>query len=162
MCDRITLERIASADYVPFIQNKFKKKWGKILSDQVIENILAVTENHPYYVNVLCHKLWFLNELPSEKDVEKIWHQYAYEEKTNITNEIGLLSPNQAKMLIAIAKYSDDGISPMNKEFIALTKFSLSSASQAVKALENKDYLMLTAQGEYKLVDPLIKYIFQQ
>jgi hypothetical protein len=42
-----------------------------------------------------------------------------------------------------------------------LTGFSLSSASQAVKALEKKDYLM-PDKNEYKIVDPLIKYIFSK
>jgi hypothetical protein len=64
-------------------------------------------------------------------------------------------------MLISIAKYGNK-ISPMSKEFIALTKFLLSSASQSVKELEKKDYLMLNSNNEYKLVDPLIKYIFSK
>ena len=161
LCDRITLDRISQTDYLPFIQEKFKRKWKSPISENVIESILTITERHPYYVNVLCHKLWFLDELPTEKDIEKTWHSYALDEKTNVINEVSLLSLNQAKMLIAIAKYGDE-ISPMSKEFISLTKFSLSSASQSVKTLEKKDYLMLNAKNEYKLVDPLIKYIFQE
>ena len=78
-------------------------------------------------MNVLCYKLWLLSDSPNEKDVEEIWRQCALEEKTNILNEFDLLSANQAKMLIAIAKYGED-FSPMSKEFLTLTNFSLSSA----------------------------------
>ena len=119
----------------------------------LLQRIISITNS------CLKYEFAYYKDLPSEKAMENTWHQYALEEKTNITNEIGLLSTNQAKMMIAIAKYGDN-ITPMSKELIALTKFSLSSASQAVKALESKNYLMLTNQNTYKLVDPLIKYIF--
>lgn len=159
LCDRIILDRITENDYVTFIQNKFKKKWDKALPETVTESILSMTERHPYYVNLLCHRLWYLNNMPTEKEVEDIWRRYAQEEKTNVMNEIGLLSTNQAKMLIAIAKYADE-LTPLSKEFIALTRFSLSSAAQAIKSLEKRDYLMLNNKNKYTLVDPLIKFIF--
>ena len=48
----------------------------------------------------------------------------------------------------------------MSKEFISITKFSLSSASQAVKALEKSDYIAVLDDKNYQIIDPLIKYIF--
>jgi uncharacterized protein len=159
LCDRITLDRISEKDYLPFIKEKTEKKWEKKSSGNVIDTILNLTEKHPYYVNVLCHKLWMLPNLPTEQDVERIWHKYAIEEKSNVMNEIGLLSSNQSKMLISIAKYGDK-ISPMSKEFTSLTKFSLSSASQAIHSLEKMDYLSSSDKNSYLIVDPLIKYIF--
>jgi len=161
LCDRIILDRISKDDYIPFIQDKTKKQWGNMLSKEVIEQILDTTANHPYYVNVLCHKLWLLSDLPSTRDVEDAWQQCALEEKTNILDEIDLLSTNQAKMLIAIAKYGES-ILPMSKEFLALTNFSLSSASQSVQVLKKRDYLYLDSGNKYRIVDPLIKYIFTQ
>lgn len=161
LCDRIILDRISKDDYIPFIQDKAKKQWGNMLSKEVIEQILDTTVNHPYYVNVLCHKLWLLSNLPSTRDVEDAWRQCALEEKTNILDEIDLLSTNQAKMLIAIAKYGES-ILPMSKEFLALTNFSLSSASQSVQVLKKRDYLYLDSGNKYRIVDPLIKYIFTQ
>lgn len=124
-----------------------------------MELILNITEIHPYYVNVLCYKLWLLRGLPSKEDVENTWHQYAMEEKTNVLNETDLLSTNQAKMLIAIAKYGEE-VLPMGKDFLSLTKFSLSSASQAIDTLERKDYIHSSCGNRYCIVDPLIKYIF--
>jgi uncharacterized protein len=161
LCDRISLGRISSTDYLPFIQEKLESKWGKSIPLTTVESILYLTENHSYYVNVLCHRLLLLESCPNEEAVELMWHKYALEEKNNIMNELNLLSPNQAKMLIAIAKYGKENL-PMSKEFIAITKFSLSSASQSVKALENKDYISIHENGYYFIVDPLIRYVFSE
>ena len=159
LCDRIILNRILKEDYNQFIQRKAKKRWGRKVPNDLIEIILDLTERHPYYVNVLCHRMWLLNRLPTEEDINTTWHQYALEEKSNVLNEIELLGGNQAKMLIALAKYGDT-IFPMSKEFISITKFSLSSASLALKGLEKKDYLFSGDDHKYYITDPLIKYIF--
>lgn len=161
LCDRIILDRISKDDYLPFIQGKSKERWREVISQNVTEQILDITENHPYYVNVLCHRLWLLDKPPNEKDVEETWQQYALEEKKNILNEIDLLSQNQIKMLISMAKYGEN-ISPMSKEFLTLANVSLSSTSQAIKSLEQKDYLYTNKKEKYCIVDPLIKYIFSR
>lgn len=161
LCDRIELGRIADKDYIPFIQNKFQKKWNTTALGDTIQTILDLTERHPYYVNVLCHKIFSANIIPSENEVQKAWHQYAMAEKSNVTNGIDLLSRNQAKMLIAIAKYGAD-IPLTSKEFVSLTKFSPSSADQALKVLEKRDYIAEYEKGKYNIIDPLIKYIFSE
>ena len=81
------------------------------------------------------------------------------EEKTTVLNEVELLGGNQAKMLIALAKYGDMA-GPMSKAFISTTRFSLSSASLAVKGLAKKDYLLTEDGHQYQVLDPLIKYVF--
>jgi len=159
LCDRITLNRINKDDYIPFIQNLAKMKWNKLLDETVLEAIFQYTELHPYYINVLCHKLWFSKKLPIEHDVITTWQKYASEEKSNILAEMDLLSKNQAKMLIALAKYGQEW-QPMQKEFLHLTNFSLSSASQAIDVLNKKDYLFVDDNNHYQIVDPLIKYLF--
>ncbi len=161
LCDRINLDRISKVDYEPFIQNLAKTKWNKILDQGTLDAIFNFTECHPYYVNVLCHKLWLFKEFPTEEIVSLTWHKYVVEEKSNILSEIDLLSKNQAKLLIAIAKYGDE-MQPMSKEFLSLTAFSLSSASQAVDILCKKDYLYLNDKKQYRIVDPLIKSLFQK
>lgn len=161
LCDRITLERISRDDYTPFIQHLAKIKWNKLLDEAAIDAIFQCTEFHPYYMNVLCHKLWFGTKAPTEEEVLMTWKKYATEEKSNLLSEIELLSSNQAKMLIAIARYSGN-LQPMSKEFLHATNFSLSSASQAIETLCKKDYLYLDKAGWYQLIDPLIKFLFQK
>ncbi|MBY0544524.1 MAG: hypothetical protein K2Q14_03125 [Gammaproteobacteria bacterium] len=159
LCDRLILDRIANDEYISFIGEKFKTKWNSPLPINIIASILSLTEQHSYYVNVLCHKLWLEEDFPTENKVEEIWHAYAMEEKSNVLHELDLLSANQSKMLIALAKYSPE-MSPLSKEFTSITKFSMSSASQALKVLEKMDYIAKINDNTYYIIDPLIKYIF--
>lgn len=160
LCDRINLDRISKDDYEPFIQNLAKIKWSGYLLEDTMSAIFHFSERHPYYLNVLCHKLWLQDDIPSEKTVLLTWEKYALEEKSGILSEIELLSKNQAKMLIAVAKYADN-LKPLSKEFLNLTRFSASSAQQAIETLCKKDYLYLDEKNSYQLVDPLIKYLFK-
>jgi hypothetical protein len=159
LCDKIILSRIEPHDYVPFIQSKFEKIWGQSTPKNIVEKILDLTERHPYYVNVLCHGVSSLQGPLTEKNVEEKWKKYALSEKTNVTSEIDRLSQNQSKMLIALAKYGNTNL-PLGKEFLAITGFSLSSAAQALKALERMDYIESQENGQYVIIDPLIKYIY--
>jgi AAA+ ATPase superfamily predicted ATPase len=159
LCDRIILDRISEKYYIPFIQEKAKLKWNKHLHDDVIALILDLTKRHPYYLNVLCHRLWLRNKMPTESSVLSTWDKYAQERKSDISAELDLLSENQAKMLIAIAKYGKL-YSPISAEFIALTKFPLSSASVAVKSLQKLDCIYADEDGRYRVLDPVIEYLF--
>lgn len=159
LCDKISLERIAAGDYRPFIQSRAQEKWSKPLAEEIIEEIFFFSMRHPYYLNVLCHQLWNNKEAPTIKTVIAAWEQYAQEEKSKIISDLDNLSSNQSKMLRAIAKY---GIKyqATSKEFLALTKFSSSSAVQALKRLQAADYLYVDEKGRYHLLDPLMEYLY--
>ncbi len=161
LCDRLTLDRMQKEHYLPFIQLKAMLQWKKLLEEEVVDAILDWTQRHPYYVNLLCHRLWFAGAIPNLKTVEASWCSYCFEEKSNVMNELELLSGNQGKMLMAIAKYGDTA-PPMSAEFLGLSKFSSSSASQSVQALHKKDYLFLDDQGRYQVLDPMMKYLFSK
>lgn len=159
LCDRIILDKIQEEHYTIFLQEKAKIKWNKSLGDEAIENIFNTSQRHPYYLNVLCHRLWFREHAPDEADVLLCWAQYVQEKKPDILYELDLLSENQEKMLIAIAKYGDEH-SPMSGEFIALTQFSLSSASVTIKSLQKMDYLFVQEDRKYIIINPVIKSLF--
>lgn len=113
LCDKLTLDRIDQKHYVPFIQHKAKQRWGKALSDEVIDLILDLTQRHPYYLNVLCNRLWYEKSVPVITDVDVSWEKYAFEEKSKIMAELDQLSTNQAKLIRAIAKYSQNTYLPV-------------------------------------------------
>jgi AAA+ ATPase superfamily predicted ATPase len=161
LCDRMSLARISQDDYRPFIQKLAKTKWHTALDEAVLDAVFYYSERHSYYVNVLCHKLWLKKEAPTEADVLLTWQKYALEEKSNILSEMDLLSKNQSKMLIAIAKYGHEN-QPTSKSFLSTTHFSATSASQALEVLVKKDYIYMDDEGCYRLVDPLMKFLFSQ
>lgn len=159
LCDRISLDRISREDYTPFMQNLAKIKWGKFLEEDVLDAIFFYSECHPYYLNVLCHKLWLHKKIPAVNEVLSTWKKYVLEEKSNTLSEIDLLSKNQSKILIAIAKYGAN-LQPTSKDFLNVTHFSASSAAQSLDTLCKKDYLFLDKEGKYQLIDPLMKFLF--
>lgn len=159
LCDRINLQRISQDDYKPFIQNFAKIKWHRSLEDETLSAIFSLSECHPYYLNVLCYKLWLNQKIPNAQDVLSVWKKYVLEEKSNVLSEIDLLSKNQEKMLIALAKY-DTEFQPLDKNFLNLTHFSASSAAQSLDVLCKRDYIFMDDQGRYHILDPLIKSVF--
>lgn len=156
LCDTLYLKKIEANHYKKYIQNAAKKRWGKVLSEASLEAILNITERHPYYINYLCSKLW-LRDLPNEQLIYDTWKLCSEENKSQIEREVDLLSFNQRRLLISIAKLHDVK-QPTNQEFIAFVNMSSASIAQALSTLIDKDYLYQDEQGFYRLLDPLFSY----
>ena len=65
LCDMLTLERMRSQDYQAHLEKCAMEKWGKVLPDMIFNKIMALTELHPYYVNLLCNEIWKIKSMPS-------------------------------------------------------------------------------------------------
>lgn len=157
LCDRINLDRIDSKSYVAFISAISKKTWNKTIPLNIVETILQITERHPYYVNVLCSRLWRRDGTYTEKEVLEVWHNYALEEKSTVFNELESLSNNQLKLLITLAR-SDGTVMPQGDEFLSFSGMAISSVRQSLKVLQEKDYIYQDNK-RFQVLDPLIKYI---
>lgn len=157
LCDRINIDRISERDYTEYLNKVARKTWGKELELTVIEEIFKLTERHPYYMNVLCDKLWvyYSEHIPTTKTVEDVWQDYVLQEESKIAKELGSLNTSQKKILIAVSKGVCNDLT--SKE--TLNKFNLTSAAviKSLKLLEEQDYLGRHKKGDYFIVDPLIK-----
>lgn len=158
LCDRIVLTRIESEAYFPYIQAAAYTKWKRKITPNTINAILMITEQHPYYVNLLCSRLWLTNKLPTESDVASTWKKIAAEEKSQLGSEIDLLSDNQRNLLITLAKTGKIK-ALQSKDFIARIELSASSIAQSLAVLQERDYVYCDTEGFYRLVDPLLNYI---
>src|SRR5262249_39477694 len=134
-----------------------KKTWKKNISPIVIEEIFMLTERHPYYINVLCDKLWTYcgENLPTVESVNIVWKDYILQEESKIAKDLSSLNTSQKKILIAIAQ----GVSKDLTSKDTLRKFNLTSAAviKSLKLLEEQDYIGRNKNGEYIMIDPLIK-----
>lgn len=157
MCDVMMLDRIGEKHYFPYIQNAAIKNWQRELPNKVITSILHLTEHHPYYVNLLCSKLW-TGEFPTENEVIQCWECCAEESRSQVEREIDLLSFNQKKLLISLARF---GIidKPTSQSFLKKVGLSSTSMSQALSVLLEKDYVYKNKLGFYCVLDPLFKKI---
>lgn len=161
LCDRIILDRISQDDYVVFIQKMAKVAWNKPLEIEAIEAILEITERHPYYVNVLCSRLWRKSTVFDVSNVMSTWRDYALEEKSSIFNELESLSKNQLKLLMGFARF-DKTSTPMSDQFLSSVGLALSSVRQALRVLQEKDYIFQDKSKHYRILDPLIRYILSE
>src|SRR3990167_2891059 len=94
LCDRITIDRISEQDYTTYLSMVASKTWGKTLEEAVTGEIFKLTEKHPYYMNVLCDKLWVYCEehLPTIKTVDAVWRYYVLQEESKIAKELSALN----------------------------------------------------------------------
>ena len=156
LCDKITLGRIDTVDYIHFINKAAIKKWGEPLLNDFFEKLFEFTEMHTYYVNLICGRLFSeKNSTPTALAIEDYWWQYVIEEKTRTSIELSKLSLIQKKTLILIANGQVNKLTSKN----ILQKISTTSASviKALKSLIAKDYVYETDDANYKIVDPLIQ-----
>jgi len=159
LCDTIHLNRIAAEHYKNYIQKAAIKRWNKPVSQDVIDIILELTECHPYYVNLLCFKVW-LQKFPSVKTVISCWEQCVRENRSQIEKEVDLLSLNQKRLIIGISRYGATN-QPTGKVFLNKLNMSSTSLSQALSTLINKDYTYKDELGYYRLLDPMLRYLFE-
>jgi len=103
LCDLMTIDRIHADSYIAFLNKNAKRKWGENLSDDVTNEIIYLTERHPYYINALCRRLWRNDKLPTIDDVNTTWGNYVSQQSAWITTDISALTLNRKKVLSAIA-----------------------------------------------------------
>lgn len=156
LCDRINIDRINEQDYITYLNKVAKKTWKKNLDPIVIDEIFKYTERHPYYMNVLCDKVWTYSgkTLPTVKVVNIVWEEYILQEESKIAKDLSSLNTSQKKILIAISQ----GISTDLTSKDTLQKFNLTSAAivKSLKLLEEQDYVGRYKNGNYFIIDPLI------
>ena len=160
LCKLITLDRIHEKSYIPFIQKAAIEKWGEELESESIQQILTITERHPFYMNVLCEQLWKLEALPNEDVVSEMWRAYVFHHKTIIISETLDLSINQKKCLSALANHPTK--EPSSIEFQIRARLSASSLRQTLKALTKKDLIYKDEGHVTRLLDPAIAYLLNQ
>lgn len=157
LCDRITVDRISEEDYIKYLNMVAKKSWNKHLDKNTLDEIFLLTERHPYYMNVLCDKVWSYREniVPTKTIVAQAWQDYILQEESKIAKELGSLNTSQKQLLISISR----GVTKDLTSKLNLHELNLSSSGviKSLKLLEEQDYLNRNIKGEYFIVDPLIK-----
>src|SRR3990167_3135974 len=158
LCDLIVLDRIEAVHYIRHIQNAAKHEWKTELSDSAIQEILKLSELHPYYVNKLCSLLWQNDKPPSEKSINETWKRFVLENKSVTERELLLLTPLRRKLLIIFSENANiKGI--YAKDSLTMVGLSLGGIQKSIKHLTQMYYVYVDQDGCYKILDPLIKNV---
>ena len=118
------------------------------------------TQQHPYYVNVLCRHLWREKTPPSVKKAKEAWHQYVQYERGRVISDINKLSNNQRELLILIANEPTD--TPYAEHYLSRVNFARGSVRNILKALVEQDYILCDQNGFYRAQDPVIESYIRQ
>ena len=156
LCDRMTLERINASAYTKYF-NMVAKKTNRTINEDAIQRIFLYTERHPYYINLLCFRLW-QHETITARIVDITWDEYVFEERSQIANELDLLSNAQRKLLAMLAR-ANGTASPRGQDFINQANMPGATISQALRALEKNDLVYQDHNQVYRVLDPVMKYI---
>jgi len=159
LCDKITLDRIEPEGYLPHLNRLAKLKWKSTLTEKSLTTLFTCTDLHPYYMNLLCAKLWNEKSIPSAEKVQQTWHILVREERLEVIRELMSLSQGQRKLLLAIAQ--GDNQAPTAKAFLKKINMSSSAVVEALKILQEKDYIEQRDDKKYYLIDPMINTLLQ-
>lgn len=158
LCRKLKLDRISAGDYHQYINKVAMATWGKKLDEAVFNEVMRITNRHPYYVNYLCDVIWEENEqLPTVDSVRQAWDLVVEEEWSDVLKEIAMLSLNQRKFLKFIATHQVTSIT--NHETISTLQMPASTIISASEALTERDYIELNAEGCYQIINPLLATI---
>lgn len=170
LCDMMYLERMASRDYLPHLQKLAKKKWGKSLPVQVFHKIMALTELHPYYVNLLCHTLWLRAQSPQIDDVFACWQDCYDTHEDRLIADLDKLTAKQQDILKALALHPS--VEPTGHGFVSAAKIPASTINQTIRVLLNRDMVYKVKRlddalphlqhNQLRVLDPLLAYALQK
>ena len=156
LCDEIKINRIDKESYCKFIEKAAKNNWKKSISKESIDEILILTECHPYYLNRLCRTLLDFKHPPLKNEVVKVWDEYVETQKLDWVSEvISRMSVNQKTILAALAKAPEE--EPRGKNFSTKLAMSSSSIQRTINTLQQKDFIFKDSKGCYRVLNPVIK-----
>ncbi|MDX1433966.1 MAG: hypothetical protein R3286_16105 [Gammaproteobacteria bacterium] len=154
LCDRLVLGRIAPAAYRAFLRRAARARWKIALDGASIDAVLACTQCHPYYVNLLCARLWRAPDPPDADEVARMWQSFTTEESGWLAREVAALSPNQRAVLAALATEPTD--KPQSKAFLTRTRLAAASNAQALQVLLERDLVYRDDDGWLRVLDPAL------
>jgi len=156
LCDEIKLNKISREHYHKFIMHAAKANWKKNIAIECIDEILRLTEMHPYYVNRICRTLWDMKAPPKIDDISEAWNDYVDMQKVEWASEtISRLTVNQRTVMVALAKRPER--EPRGKEFTLRVNMSASSIQRTIATLIRKDFVFKDKDGYYRVLNPVIK-----
>ncbi len=159
LCEKIFLERISMTDYTKHLQKIAKKRWGSYLLEEAMATIFQLTECHPYYLNLLCNKVWNIPRKPDAQAIKNCWHHCLQDETHLLSQTLISLSPTQRAFLLLLLEEKID--QPSSKNVVSLLKVTPRAVIKAVNSLMDNDYIYKDYQGHYQLVNPLLKYYLE-
>lgn len=128
------LDRIPKDEFKSFAKKGFNST-GVRISDILLEQIFAITQNHPYYNQMFCHELWNLVQVRKSvatADLEVVLNNIIHHQSDYFLARWEELSEHQRTLLFAVT--SSGGENVFSADFIR--RNNLGSASSIQRSLK--------------------------
>jgi uncharacterized protein len=171
ICDMLHLERMSSRSYLPHLGKIAQKKWNADLPQIIFDKIMALTELHPYYINLLCHELWKQDHLPTHIDeVFACWQKCYETHEDRLISDLEKLTVKQQEVLKTLAAHPV--VESTSHNFVKLAKTPSSTITQTIKVLLEKDMVYRIKKlddaipqlqlKQLRVLDPLLMYALKK
>jgi hypothetical protein len=154
----VSLGPIPPGEFVPFLAVRFRRG-GLRVSREVLEVILASSDDIPYNVQRLCHQLWAMRtegrEALTENDVGAALAMIIGQDAPHFSAAWDRFSLHQRQVLQAIAR--SGGRNVFAKDFLATHRLGASSSVQRSLAQLLKEQVIQKANGEHRFADPFFR-----
>jgi hypothetical protein len=152
----LVLDKIDRKIYKEFIGNVFEG-YGKSIDSSAIDYLLDFSDVYTYYTELICNQCYSRTETRlSDAQAGSIADDYLESRKFDYLNILNLLSENQKKLVIAIAKAGHVKMPNAMEFLIRYNLPSASSVSQALKVMLEKGILFQNLEG-YEVYDVFFK-----
>jgi len=160
LCRKIKLGRISSTCYEKHIQAIAKHTWKSELTSEIFQDIMMLSNRHPYYVNYLCDGIWeYCKKNPTKKDIVRAWQRVITEEWSDALHELSDLPLGQRRLLKYIANNQTKTL--QSQETSHQIAMPASSIATAANTLTEKDYIEKDISGCYEVINPLLYAVLQ-
>ena len=149
------LESIRRESWIPFLRGKFEFT-GRVVPENLVDDILQTTSGHPFYTQMLCSALWDLSEkgetLTKSKTERALGILLDREHSTYLTLWDSL--PEMSRRMLRAVALEDPLLMPYSGDNLAKYGFkSPASAGRAIEYLVKHDVILRTAEGGYRVID---------
>lgn len=149
----INLDRISAESYTLHIGALWNEKYQSVMPEILIEAIMEHTQRHPYYVNLLCTKLWILPDTPTLDDVHLQWQTIVQDEEKHHKQTALKLTENELSVLKSLSKAPTK--EPTGKEFSNSVTVPPGSIMKTFKQLIELD-LIYKKDSAYYVINPVL------
>lgn len=159
LCDSISLCKIPEKTYIEYIKKVSEISWNMAMQEEVITEILRVSERHPRRIYNLCLYVWRLAEpyknKPVIQDVQKAWEKLIISEAKGIRYFLSKRNTSQLKVLAYITFQDTKALT--SKKAQQATNLSSTAISNALHNLEEEDLIERNDSDNYHIIDPVVK-----
>lgn len=151
--DLMFLDKIAEADWIPYITRQFKKT-RKVISNDLAAKIVRKVDKHPYYVQQLSHQVWLRTDKTCMAEIVEVAHENIIDQmRLLFSNLLDSLTLKQINFLHAVV----DGVENFSSN-TTLTQYELGTSAN-IKNLRNallqRDLIDVLPGGKTEIQDPI-------